>query len=382
MPHREPAWVDAATHWAGAYLHIPFCASVCPYCDFAVVEGRDDVVGRYIEAIEQEIARESEWRSLDAIFVGGGTPSHVDPDLLGRLLHELRERYGFAPDAEVTLEANPEDWTSDRATRLVHAGFTRVSFGVQSFDDHVLGYLGRRHTSNEAIEAVSVARAGGFGSVGIDLIMGSPGESLDSWRGTVETAVGLEIDHVSAYCLTVERGTPLGRAVAAGAAAPDPDDQADKYEHAQQAFTTAGLFQYEVSNYARIGHECRYNLTAWAQGEYLAFGMGAHGHRHGRRTWRVRRLDTYLELVEGGESPVQGSERLEGDAREHERLMVGLRRTAGVVAGPLGDAWASSIEGRRFGDAGVVAYEAGRLVVRRHLLTDAVIRSVLAMELD
>ena len=380
IARRQSTWVDVAAQWSGAYIHIPFCARVCPYCDFAVVEGRDDVVDRYMAALRREVDAEPTWRPLDSIFVGGGTPSHISPVLLGKVVEALVDRFGLAERAEVTLEANPEDWTSDRAARLVESGFNRVSFGIQSFDGDVLTYLGRRHTADQAVSAVSVARAGGFRSISIDLIMGSPCESVESWRQTVETAVGLDIDHVSAYGLTVERGTPLGRAVASGARAPDPDDQADKYEDAQEAFSDAGLAQYEVSNYARHGHECRYNLTAWAQGEYLAFGMGAHGHREGVRTWRVRRLDTYMERLESGESPVQGRERLEGDARERERLMVGLRRSAGVRAGRLGEIWAASDEGRRLAAAGVVTTGEGRLVVQRPLLTDAVVRSVLTIE--
>jgi oxygen-independent coproporphyrinogen-3 oxidase len=362
----------------GAYVHIPFCARVCPYCDFAVVEGSDDLIDQYIGALLTEIASEPPGDPIDAVFVGGGTPSHVSPYHLGSILQALHERFGLSDVAEVTLEANPEDWTEERATGLGEAGFNRVSFGVQSFDAEVLSYLGRRHTPHDASVAVEIARSVGFRSVSVDLIMGSPGESGSSWRTTVDAAASLPIDHVSAYGLTVERGTPLGRAVEAGADAPDPDDQADKYEYAQRVLPRAGLEQYEVSNYAKPGHECAYNLTAWAQGEYLAFGMGAHGHRAGTRAWRVRNLTTYIERLAAGNSPVQGSERLETDARERERLILGLRRTAGVVAGSIGQSWIESAEGKRFVAAGVVDLHGDRLVVRRPLLTDAVARSLVA----
>lgn len=372
----EGLTVDEAASWAGAYVHVPFCARVCPYCDFAVVAGRDDVTGRYFAALEAEIAAEPAWRPLDAVFVGGGTPSHVPAHHLAGVLARLDQRFGLAPGAEVTLEANPEDWSPERSSALREAGFDRVSFGVQSFDADVLAYLGRRHTPEQAEAAVRVAGATGFRSVAVDLIMGSPGESLDSWKHTVDTAIDLGVDHVSTYTLTVERGTPLGRAVAGGAAAPDPDHQADEYDYAATALAAAGLDRYEVSNHARRGYECRYNLIVWAQGEYLAFGMGAHGHREGTRTWRVRRLDAYLDRVERGGSGVQDSETLDGVARERERLFVGLRRAAGVVAGDFGEEWLASPEAVRMLDAGVVARHGARIVVQRPLLTDAVARSV------
>ena len=378
MIQRDLAWVDEEADTRGAYVHVPFCSRVCPYCDFAVVEGRDDVIGRYFDALAREIEREAPWHQLGAIFVGGGTPSHVDPRYLASVIAGLSDRFGLSDGAEVTLEANPEDWSTEKASLLVESGFTRVSFGVQSFDPGVLSYLGRRHTTDVGLDAIQVARTVGFGSVSIDLIFGSPAETLASWRATVDTAIEAQPDHVSAYALTVEKGTPLGRSVASGAPAPDPDDQADKYEYAQSAFVAAGLAQYEVSNYSTPGSECRYNLTAWAQGEYLAFGNGAHGHRDGWRTWRVRSLDAYLERIEQGETAVQGQEHLEGEERERERLMLGLRRTAGVRAGVAGAAWMESSEGRRFVEAGVVEERGDRLAVVRPLLTDAVARSILS----
>lgn len=373
----DAATVDAAADWAGAYVHIPFCSRVCPYCDFAVVEGKSDLAGRYVDALITEIHAEPEWRRLDAVFVGGGTPSHIDPALLGRVIDTLSERFGLSDGAEVTLEANPEDASLDRTTAWAGAGFNRVSFGVQSLDARMLDYLGRRHTPDDAANAVTAARDGGIGSISVDLIFGSPGESLDSWTRTVETAAGFDVDHLSTYALTVERGTALGRAVAAGALAPDADDQADLYEAMVEILGGAGYERYEVSNHMRPGHACRYNLTAWAQGEYVAFGMGAHSYRNRERAWRVRRLDTYIERIEQTGSAVQGRERLDPESIERERLMLGLRRTAGVRAGETGAAWAQSAEGQRFIDAGVVEHRDDRIVVLQPLLTDAVARSVL-----
>lgn len=364
---------------SSAYVHIPFCARRCPYCDFAVVVGRDETTDRYLASLLTEIEGAPTWRPLDSVYFGGGTPSRFGADRLGAVLTVLTRRFGLAPGAEVSLEANPEDLTPTVAAALVTAGFNRISFGVQSFDQAVLAALGRCHSPDQAVRAVSDARAAGFWSINLDLIFGTPGETLAGWQRTIETAVGLGPDHVSTYGLTVERGTELGRQVAAGAPAPDPDLTADMWELADAALTDAGLFRYEVSNAARSGHACRYNLGVWAQGEYLGFGLGAHSHRAGIRRRNLRRLDAYLDRVEGGVGAVQGWEKVHGWAAEQERLMLGLRRTAGVESGPGGDRLLASDAGRRLEAAGVITREGGRLLVRRPLLTDEAMRAVLAL---
>ncbi len=322
---------------------------------------------------------EAPWGPLDAVNFGGGTPSLTPPDDLGRVLDALDGRFGFGAGVEISLEANPEDWSDGLAGRLLDIGFTRVSFGVQSFDAAVLASLGRLHSPEDAEVAVSSARGAGFASVGLDLIFGTPSETMASWEATVRRALALGPDHLSAYALTVEPGTALSRAVRAGAPSPDPDDQADKYEHLEHAAAHAGLVRYEVSNYARPGHPCRYNLVTWAHGEYVAFGLGAHDHRNGSRARNLRRLDRYLESVAAGVRPRRGTETLAGWARDQERLMVGLRRTAGVSPGDVGTALLASDAGRRLLDAGVIAVDAGRLRVATPLLTDAVVRTVLSL---
>lgn len=371
---------DTAGDWVAAYVHIPFCARLCPYCDFAVVAGRDASVPRYVAALRKEIGGEPGWKPLDAIYVGGGTPSRLSAVLLGSIVDDLSKQFGLTDQAEVSLEANPEDWNGAVADGLLDVGFERVSFGVQSFDPAVLESLGRVHTPDQAVTAVGVARAAGFRSVNIDLIFGTPGETEASWRASLDRALALEPDHLSLYALTVERGTELSRAVAAGAAAPDPDVQADAYEAADTACRAAGLIQYETSNWARPDHGCVYNLITWAQGEYLAFGAGAHGHRNGVRRRNVRRLDAYLDRVEGGLSPRQGAEALDPWKREQERLMLGLRRTVGVVPGASGNALLDSPAGRRLIEASVLGTVGGRMVVLRPLLGDEVGRSVLALQ--
>jgi putative oxygen-independent coproporphyrinogen III oxidase len=385
LPVDAPELADAAGALRTAYVHVPYCRRRCPYCDFAVVTAEEtpegsSVVG-YVDALIREIAMEPSWAPLDAVNFGGGTPTTLDPVLVGRIIGELRRRFGIDAAAEVSIEANPEDITPDLVAGLVDVGVTRMSLGVQSFDVDVLEALGRLHRPPDASRAVSVARRGGIQSVSIDLIYGTPGESLQSWMATVERALSLGPDHLSAYALTVERGTELSRLVLLGAhEAPDPDDQADKFEAVQSAAPAAGLRHYEISNFARRGHPCRYNLATWAQGEYIAFGLGAHGHRDGVRRRNVRRLDVYLDRIAGAKRPEAGTERLGAWAREQERLILGLRRRAGVTTGEVGRTLLESEAGQLLQRAGVINERNGRIVVDRPLLTDEVNRAVLSVE--
>lgn len=362
-----------------AYIHVPFCHRRCPYCDFAVVDlsQQEGSIDRYVRALITEIGQADDWDPLHAINLGGGTPSILSVDQVGELVTALDRRFGITDGAEISIEANPEDIDRAFAEQLRTVGVNRISLGVQSFDPAILLSLGRAHTPDDGVAAVMNATAAGMRTVNVDLIFGTPGESLESWRATVRTAVELETAHLSAYGLTVELGTQLSRSIAAGAPAPDADDQADKYEFLTAA---AGLGHYEISNWARPGHECRYNLTTWNQGEYAAFGNGAHGYRNGIRTRNFRRLDAYLERVEAGRRPIQGSEVLDEWGREKERLFLGLRLRCGVEAGAAGEALLASPAGSRFVAAGVIDTVGERLVVARPLLTDAVAREVLALD--
>ena len=238
---------EAAAFWSGAYVHIPFCARVCPYCNFNVVAGRDDLQQRFEAAARGEIQSEPEWQPLESAAFGGGTPSRLPAPALTAIYATLERRFGFTDQAEVSLEANPEDWSDVLAESLVGAGFNRVSFGAQSFDPAVLGDLGRLHEPADIVSGVRSARLAGFKSIALDLMFGTPGESIVSWEETVERAVALDPDHLSLYALTVERGTALSRSIKAGAAAPDEDDQADKYEMAQEWLAAAG---YVYRNYS------------------------------------------------------------------------------------------------------------------------------------
>lgn len=372
--------MDAFGDLAGAYLHTPFCAAICPYCDFAVVAGKDDLIDRYCHAVVAEIGMDRPWRPLDAVYVGGGTPSRVPGHQLNRFVDALRGRHGINDAAEVSLEANPEDWTGEVAASFRAAGFNRVSFGAQSFDTSVLLSLGRRHGPDQIAGSVACARAEGFDSVSIDLIYGSPDESERSWMATLEAAMAAGPDHVSCYALTVEPGTELGRQVGRGAPAPDPDIQASRFGTADSILTANGLTRYEVSNWSRSGYECVYNSIVWAQGDYVAYGNGAHRFRDGVRSRNFRRLESYLEAVERGDSPIAGEEILRGWDLELDRLFVGLRRSAGVEMGRGGQAFLADADGQRLLEAGVVSCAGDRLKVEDPLLSDAVLRVVLGLK--
>jgi putative oxygen-independent coproporphyrinogen III oxidase len=378
----DPGSMDRFAAMAGAYVHIPFCASICPYCDFAVVAGKDDLSPRYCEAVVAEIERDEGWRPLSSVYFGGGTPSRVSPELLGRIIVALESRHGIEVGAEVTLEANPEDVDLALANALTGAGFNRISFGAQSFDAGVLADLGRRHDPARIEQAVKDAREAGFENVSLDLIYGTPSETDDSWRKTVEQALASDPDHISCYALTVEPGTPLGRDVNAGAPAPDPDLQADRFEAADRMLAAGGLMRYEVSNWARPGRECVYNSTVWAQGEYVAYGNSAHRFRDGVRSRNLIGLHRYLDAVESFRSPVAGAEpALSGPDGEIDRMFVGLRRTAGISAGPGGQALLDSRDGRRLVDVGLISSDGSRIVVDKPMLTDEVLRAVLDLDI-
>ena len=376
---------DRAGGWRSAYVHIPFCARRCPYCDFAVVaadEPGGGEVERYVDALVAEVGMEPQPFRVDAVNFGGGTPTRVPPSHLGRILEVIDARLGTTTGAEISIEANPEDWTDDRARELKSVGFNRVSFGVQSLDPFVLHALGRAHSPEDSTRAVVGARSAGIDTVSVDVIYGTPGESEASWCRTVDGVLDLEPNHVSAYALTVEGGTALSRSIQAGAPAPDPDEQSYRFEYVDSAAREAGLIRYEVSNWAEAGHACRYNLSTWMMGEYAAFGAGAHDHRFGVRSRNIRRLDAYLARIDAGERARSGSERLDAFESERQRFMVGLRLVCGVEPGSVGGPFLDSVQGRRLAGAGVVGLRDGRVVVLRPLLTDLVARSVLSVSPD
>ena len=272
--------------------------------------------------------------------MGGGTPTLVPPGALAAVLRAIP----LAPGAEVTVECNPDDVTEAMIETYVEAGVTRVSIGVQSMVPHVLAALGRTHDPANVDAAVAAVRAVGLPTFNLDIIYGAVGERLADWRATLERMLDLEPPHVSAYALTVEAGTPLA---ADPARHPDDDVQADEYELADELLTAAGLANYEVSNWARPGHECRHNLVYWAQHDYLGFGCAAHSHRAGRRWWNLRTPERYIAAVTSGRSAEAAGETLDDDVRRLEALQLALRTTAGVPVAALdGDELAGLVERR------------------------------------
>ena len=272
-------------------------------------------------------SRERALPSADTVFFGGGTPSLLEATQLVAILDAITR----AADAEVTVECNPDSVDVEKLRAYADAGVNRLSFGVQSMKAHVLVELGRTHDPDNVARAVDAAHAAGIERVNLDLIYGSPGESVADWEATLDAALALGPAHVSAYALTVEPGTPLGKAVTAGErAAPDDDDQATKYELADDRLTAAGLSWYEISNWARPGEECRHNLLYWQGGDYVAIGCAGHGYTGGRRWWNVRTPERYIEAVMAGRSAEAGDETLTAAERAGESAMLALRTSAGI----------------------------------------------------
>lgn len=300
------------------YIHIPFCSLKCSYCDFNSYARLEELIPPFVAALEVELrlwAPVAAGRPLRTVFFGGGTPSLLPPGDVQRIMDALRREYHLEPDAEVTLEANPGTVSEASLRALAEAGVNRLSIGVQSFHDDELTALDRIHSSAEAEACFRAARKAGFRRINLDLIYGLPGQTLDLWQANVERALALGPEHLSLYALTVEDGTKLAHDVERGVAqAPDPDLQADMYEWAQGRLARAGFVHYEISNWARPGEECRHNLVYWRNGEWLAFGPGAHGHWQGYRYAVVSSPRRYIEAVAattaGGADYNAGPERL------------------------------------------------------------------------
>ena len=335
----------------GLYLHIPFCSSICNYCNFN--RGLFDAAlkARYVEALEGEIRRSaSAGDPADTIYFGGGTPSLLEPEEIGRLVRACRETFDVAPDAEVTLETNPETSTRERMERFRAAGVNRVSFGVQSFRDAELRRLGRLHTASRAREAIAEARAAGAGNVSLDLMMWLPGQAREHWRESVEALVDVSPDHASLYLLEVYPNAPLKDEMARGGWSLAPDeDAADMYLWGLERLERSGYRQYEISNVARPGRESRHNLKYWQDGDWIGFGCGAHSTRRGVRWKNVSSAGEYAARVADGAPVALEVRELPMDERLEEALFMGLRLSAGIDIAAIGRRYDADVW-RRFGD--------------------------------
>ena len=381
--------VDPAADFS-VYLHVPFCRVRCGYCDFNTYtssELRGARQDEYADTLLREVGlaravldRSGGNRPASTVFFGGGTPTLLPPGDLGRMLEGVRAAFGIAEGAEVTVEANPDTVSPSVAAELAASGVTRLSIGMQSAVPHVLASLDRTHDPDNVRTAVAAARAAGL-DVSVDLIYGAPGESLEDWRSSVEAAIALGSDHISAYALIIEDGTKLARQIRRGEVpAPDDDLQADMYELADELFAAAGFDWYEVSNWARgEAHRSRHNLAYWTGADWWGFGPGAHSHVAGVRFWNVKHPAAYAQRLALGESPAAGRETPDAAARALESVLLRSRIREGLPLDDL-DADARQAVAGLIADGLVEGAAAvrGRIVLtlRGRLLADAVVRAL------
>ncbi|WP_299446821.1 radical SAM family heme chaperone HemW [uncultured Phycicoccus sp.] len=377
----------------GIYLHVPFCAVRCGYCDFNTYTLPELGPGASTDDFADTALRELDLAArvlgaaapvVDSVFVGGGTPTLLPAADLVRLLDGVRDRFGLAPGAEVTTEANPDSVTAASLRTLADGGFTRVSIGMQSAVPHVLATLDRTHDPERVGAAVAAARAAGL-ATSLDLIYGAPGESLADWRTSLESALAHEPDHVSAYALVVEEGTKMATRVRRGELPlPEGDDEADKYELADELLAAAGYDWYEVSNWARDdASRCRHNEGYWRGDAWWGVGPGAHGHVGGVRWWNVKHPRAYASRLAAGESPAAGRETLTAAQRHDEDVLLGVRLRAGLPLDRLEPAGRVAVAGLVADGLleGAAAVRDRRAVLTRRgrLLADTVVRRLLGL---
>jgi putative oxygen-independent coproporphyrinogen III oxidase len=400
MPAGQPAPSDGSlpaqalsevTHRPlGIYIHVPFCTTRCGYCDFntytASELGAEPGASRagYLEAAlgELELAARvlgPQAPQVSTIFLGGGTPTVLPPDDLGRLIAAVRDRFGLVDDAEVTTESNPDSVDAADLYRLHELGFNRISFGMQSVVPHVLATLDRRHSPGRPQQAVVEARAAGFANISLDLIYGTPGESAADWRASLDAAVAASPEHISAYALIVEEGTRLATRIRRGELPnPDEDDLADKYLIAEEQLSAAGYAAYEVSNWSTSNAiRCRHNLGYWRSDHWWGIGPGAHSHVGGVRWWNVKHPRAYASRLAEGLSPAHAREVLTQSDRRLERILLELRLADGLTTSLL-----TGTERGRLADLrarGLAAVKDDKLILTRggRLLADGVIRQLL-----
>ena len=354
---------------SGLYVHIPFCKTKCPYCDFYSITSAD-LIPVYLEALDKEARHyQDSFRSFNTLFLGGGTPSLLDGPQLSALVASLRRHFTFAPDTEFTLEANPDDITTEKLQMFRDLGVNRLSLGVQSFDEAELRFLKRRHTARQTLRALEMIRAAGFDNLGLDLMYGLPGQSLEGWTGTMEMALGFAPEHLSCYQLTIAAGetpappTPFARLAARGELTlPDDEAQRDFFLLTGQFLQHHGYVHYEVSNFAKKERYCcRHNRKYWDHTPYLGLGPAAHSYLEGHRWWNFSSVAQYCAAVSAGGTPQAGSETLTPEQLRLESLCLGFRTREGVALEvirqfPIWEAVLSELQG-----SGLVQLTAGRV---------------------
>lgn len=370
----------------GIYVHVPFCSVRCGYCDFNTYTAEELGSGvsrdSYADTVLAEISLAAKTLGptppLETIFFGGGTPTQLPAADLVRIVAALHGAFGFAPDIEITTEANPDSVDATSLAVLRAGGFNRISFGVQSAVPHVLATLDRTHDPARVPRVVELAREAGFDQLSVDLIYGTPGESMADWRRSLDLAVSLRPDHVSAYALIVEQGTALARHVRRGEIAmPDDDEMADKYVVADRVLSDAGFSWYELSNWSRdTASQCRHNVLYWQSANWWGFGPGAHSHIGRFRWWNVKHPSAYAQRLDAGESPMHGSEMLDEAAVRSERVLLESRLCTGLNQDVLTEAGRAAIPA--LVDRGLLtSTDPLALTLEGRLLADVVARDLL-----
>ena len=375
------------------YVHIPYCARRCGYCDFntytpselSISSDLSGVSRDYIDLLIAEINSARKISKADlvpTIFFGGGTPTLMEPADLGRVVTAIKNNFDLAPNAEITTEANPDTVTPAKLAELREAGINRISFGMQSAVPHVLAALDRTHNPANVARSVNDARAAGFDEVSVDLIYGTPGESMSDWQESIDVALSLPISHISAYALIVEQGTKLGAQVKRGEVVmPDDDETADKYVLADAKFGAAGLNWYELSNWSKAGSESRHNLAYWNGDNWWGAGPGAHSHIDGRRWWNVKHPTAYKEKISSGQSPMHEEEVLNDEQKNSERMMLEIRLAKGIDAKTLDSGQLAILESfKNQGHLLADTWAAGRIVLSTsgRLIADRIVREILS----
>ncbi|HZM60345.1 MAG TPA: radical SAM family heme chaperone HemW [Vicinamibacterales bacterium] len=356
----------------GLYLHIPFCSAICNYCNFNRGLFDAELKQQYVAALREEIHQRADGASADTVFFGGGTPSLLEPTEIADLIEACRAGFALSPDAEITLEANPETVSDERLAGFRRAGVNRLSFGVQSFRDEELLRLSRLHSAARARDAFRQARRAGFDNISLDLMMWLPQQSLPDWLASVEGLIELSPDHASLYLLEIYPNAPLRDAMARAkwSLAPD-DDAADMYLQAMERLDAAGYAQYEISNVARPGRESRHNLKYWTDGEWLGFGCGAHSTRNGVREKNVSSTTEYIARVADRGQMAAERRELTAQERVEEALFTGLRLCRGLDLTEVKSRYAVDVraeyggELQPFVEGGLLIYDGGRMRLTR-----------------
>ena len=375
------------------YIHIPYCVKRCGYCDFntytpselKITEGLAQISNSYIDLLLMEIkaakSQVSQSANVPSIFFGGGTPSLMQPDDIGRVISTIKSEFTLQSDAEITMECNPDTVTKESLAAFRAMGVNRVSFGMQSAVKHVLATLDRTHNPENLLQATTWAKEVGFSEISVDLIYGTPGESLSDWQTSIDAALTLPITHISAYALIIEEGTKLAAQIKRGEVAQVDDDlTAEKYLVADKAFTEAGFEWYELSNWAKSGSLSKHNLAYWSGDNWWGAGPGAHSHLNGKRFWNVKHPNLYKERVLANQSPVADSEVLEELQIESERLMLSLRLPSGLDKQSLNELQLAELSSYvQSGHLDQANWNQGRatLTLDGRLIADRILRQIL-----